>query len=108
MKHDHGVLASEKPCGAVCRAGQQDGIGCAPDECDRENGTRPARVQTCPRCKQPAANLFRVTLPGDELETEHCGCLYTPGVGETFYQVPCTGVNHDTPPPSREKGEGEK
>lgn len=30
------------------------------------------------------------------------------GVGETFYQVPCTGVNHDTPPPSREKGEGEK
>jgi hypothetical protein len=30
------------------------------------------------------------------------------GVGETRYQVPCTGVNHDQPPPSREKGEGEK
>lgn len=31
---------------------------------------------TCPRCKQPAANLFRNTLPGDELDTTHCGCLY--------------------------------
>jgi hypothetical protein len=30
--------------------------------------------------------------------------LLTPGVGGTFYQSLCT----DTPPPSREKGEGEK
>jgi hypothetical protein len=35
---------------------------------------------TCPRCQQPAANLFRTKLPGDELDTTHCGCLYTSGV----------------------------
>lgn len=37
---------------------------------------------TCPRCRKPAANLFRTTLPGDELDTTHCGCLYADGVPE--------------------------
>lgn len=33
-------------------------------------------LRACPRCKQPAVNLFRLQLPGDELDTTHCGCLY--------------------------------
>lgn len=36
----------------VCRAGQQDGVLCANDECDRANGVRPAPqpAQTCATC----------------------------------------------------------
>lgn len=30
-----------KDCGIVCRAGQEDGVSCPEDECDRENGVRP-------------------------------------------------------------------
>lgn len=44
------------------------------------DGEPVAGVTTCPRCKQPAANLFRTQLPGDELDTTHCGCLYAVGV----------------------------
>ena len=35
-------------------------------------------VQTCPRCGRAAANLFRMQLPGDDLDTVHCGCVHVP------------------------------
>jgi hypothetical protein len=40
------ALAAERKsdrnnCASVCRAGQEDGVTCADDECDRENGVRP-------------------------------------------------------------------
>ena len=37
-----------------------------------------ARLES--KLNSSAANLFRTTLPGDELDTAHCGRLYAPGV----------------------------
>jgi hypothetical protein len=43
---------------------------------EREEDAWQRPDNTCPRCKKAAANLFRTKLPGDELDTTHCGCLY--------------------------------
>lgn len=33
-------------CGVVCQAAKDDGVICADDECDRDNGVRPAPALT--------------------------------------------------------------
>lgn len=33
--------------------------------------------EVCPLCKKSAGGLFRALVDGDELDTAHCGCLYT-------------------------------
>lgn len=35
----------------VCEAAKDDGVLCADDECDRENGVRPAAAQAQPQCQ---------------------------------------------------------
>lgn len=55
-----------------CNAARMDRITASLDRVlyEQDAGT------TCPRCKRPAVNLFSTPLPGEELETMHCGCLY--------------------------------
>lgn len=40
-KHS-GYIYPDTTCGVVCQAAKDDGVCCADDECDRENGVRPA------------------------------------------------------------------